>query len=94
MLWMRQKSPATSKRSHSPSVPKHTTCHFIFILTDWNSRHDEGIAVEERRRLGAHVAAEVLQQQLLLLGEARGLDLLLLAGTHFRLDFRRESSEE
>lgn len=44
------------------------------ILTDRDGGHDQRVAVEQRRRLGAHVAAEVVQQQLLLLGEAgRGL---------------------
>lgn len=49
-------------------------------LTNGDRRNDEGIAVEQRRRLGRHISAEILQQQFFLLGES----LRLLLGRHFR----------
>jgi len=35
----------------------------------WDGGHDERVSVEERRRLGGDVAAEVLEQELLLPGQ-------------------------
>ena len=38
------------------------------VEPDGDAGHDEGIAVEQRRRLGRHPSREVLQDQLVLLG--------------------------
>lgn len=40
-------------------------------LTDGNGGHNESIAIEESRGLGADIAAEILQQELLLFGKLR-----------------------
>lgn len=62
------------------SFPQSTSS---VILTDGDGRHDEGVSVEQRRRLGADVATEVVQQQLLLLGESGGrLDDISLLVRH------------
>lgn len=81
-------APEEPCKEHTPFIHKVSqNIQRVTLLTDWNGRHDKGIAVEQRRRLGAHVAAKVLQQQLLFLGEARGLDFLLFAGSHFSVRF-------
>lgn len=67
------------------------------LLTNWDRRHDERVAVEQRRRLGANVSAEIVQQQLLLLGEPRrcggGGGLLVGHGEFIRNSIEHQEME-
>lgn len=77
--WGIARAPAhaspSARRCHVPAQPSPAQPVSLQALTDGDGRHDEGVPEEKRRGLGREVAAEILQEQVLLgllLGAAFG----------------------
>lgn len=77
--WGTARAPAHASPSarpcHVPAQPSPAQPVSLQALTDGDGRHNEGVPEEKRRGLGREVAAEILQEQVLLgllLGAAFG----------------------